>query len=90
VNQRAAYDLDPNPLYYAMRFVDGLKEEIKSVVMIQWPTNLDSACALALVQEEASDSGKKKYTMWYDSFPKSANRLVVSLLEPPKFDKPLD
>jgi hypothetical protein len=44
VDQLAAYDSDPNPLYYAMRFVDGLKEEIKSVVMIQRPSNQDSAC----------------------------------------------
>jgi hypothetical protein len=56
----AAYDSNPNPLYYAMRFVDGLKKEIKSVVMIQRPANLDSACALSLVQEEACDSGKRK------------------------------
>jgi hypothetical protein len=60
VDQLGAYDFDPNLLYYAMRFVDGLKEEIKSVVMIQRPTNLDSACALALVPKEAYDYGKKK------------------------------
>jgi hypothetical protein len=89
VDQLAAYDSDLNPLYYAMRFVDGLKEEIKSVVMIQRPTNLDSACALALVQEEACDSRKKKDTGRFDSFHMSASRLVVSLFEPPKFDKPL-
>jgi hypothetical protein len=84
----AAYDFDPNPLYYGMRFVDGLKEEIKSVVMIQRPSNLDSACALALVQKEASDYGKMKEARRFDSFHKSASRTTVSLSEPPRFDKP--
>jgi hypothetical protein len=89
VDQLVAYDSNPNPLYYMMQFVDVLKEDIKSVVMIQCPANLDSACAFALVQEEAFDSGKKKDTKWFDSFHMSTNRSVVSLSEPPKFDKPL-
>jgi hypothetical protein len=72
-----------------MWFVDGLKEEIKSVVMIQRSANLDSTCALALVQEEACDSGKKKDNRHFDSFHRSASRSVVFLSEPPKFDKPL-
>jgi hypothetical protein len=54
-------------LYYATQFVDGLKEEIRSMVMIQRPSDLDAACALALVQEEAGDSTRKKDARRYDS-----------------------
>jgi hypothetical protein len=40
--------------------VDGLRDDIKSVVMIQRPSTLDTACALALVYEEAADSDRKR------------------------------
>jgi hypothetical protein len=43
-----------------MRFIDGLCDDIKAMVLIQRPPTLDSAYALALVQEEAMDNGKKK------------------------------
>jgi hypothetical protein len=39
-----------------MCFIEGLKHDIKSIIMVQQPQNLDTACALALVQEEALDS----------------------------------
>jgi hypothetical protein len=48
VDQLAAYEPNANLLHYATRFVDGLKEDTKTVVMIQRPT-LDTAYALALV-----------------------------------------
>jgi hypothetical protein len=59
VDQLSAYEASTNPLYYAMRFVDELRDEIKSMVMIQRPSTLDLACALALVHEEVADSYKK-------------------------------
>jgi hypothetical protein len=34
------------------RFVDGLKDEIKSAVIIQRPSDWDTACSLALLQED--------------------------------------
>jgi hypothetical protein len=34
------------------RFVDGLKDEIKTVVTIQRPFDLDTACSLAILQED--------------------------------------
>ena len=53
VDHLAAYEAHADPLYYTMRFVDGLRDDIKSVIMVQHPTTLDTACSLALVQEEA-------------------------------------
>lgn len=35
------------------RFVDDLKREIRSIVMVHRPHNLDTASSLALLQEEA-------------------------------------
>jgi hypothetical protein len=43
VDQLASYEPGTNQLYYAMIFVDGLREDIKSMEMIQHPSNLDSA-----------------------------------------------
>jgi hypothetical protein len=49
VDQLATYETTDNPLYYTMRFVDGLHDDIKLMVMIQRPSTLDTACALAMV-----------------------------------------
>jgi hypothetical protein len=52
--------MKPMPtLYYTTRFVDGLREDLKFVVMNQRPSTIDSTCALALVQEEAAKSSRK-------------------------------
>lgn len=53
VDQLSAYESHTDPLYYTMRFVDGLKHEISYAIMIQRPSDLDAACALTLVQQEA-------------------------------------
>jgi hypothetical protein len=41
-----------------MKFIDGLCDDIKSIILVQRPSNLDTACALALLPEEA-DSSKR-------------------------------
>ena len=43
-----------------MRFIDGLKDDIRSIVLIQRPQDLDSAFVLAALQEEVADSSRKK------------------------------
>lgn len=60
VDELGAYESRTDPLYYTMRFVDGLKYDIKSVVMVQRPQSLDAACALALVQEEALEPTRRR------------------------------
>jgi hypothetical protein len=61
---------------------------MKSVVMIQRPSTLDTACALALVQEEGIESGKKKEFMRYEPFSSRAlHRSAYPLSAPPKIDK---
>jgi hypothetical protein len=52
VDQLLAYGRNTDPLYYTMRFVDGLRTDIRAAVHMQRPDNLDTACVLALLQEE--------------------------------------
>jgi hypothetical protein len=93
VDQLAAYDSTPTPLYYTMRLVDGLRDGIKTMVMIHRLSTFNTACALALVEEEAVDSGRRRIvavwnlhpTGWFHSlvfrccFPQSWISLCVFL-----------
>jgi hypothetical protein len=49
VDQLSSYSTSIDPLYYTMRFIDGLKPEIHSIVLMQRPKDLDTACTLALL-----------------------------------------
>jgi len=49
VDQLVAYDLPPDALYFTTRFVDGLIDDIKSVIAVQRPSSFDTACSLALL-----------------------------------------
>lgn len=60
VDQLLAYGRNQDPLFYAMRFVDGLKDDIKAAVHLQRPATLDTACVLALLQEELAEPGRKR------------------------------
>jgi hypothetical protein len=55
VDQLRAYCPNSDPLYNIMHFVDGLRDDIRSVVMVQRPQDLDTAFVLAQLQEEVSD-----------------------------------
>ena len=47
VDQLTAYETRSDQLYYTTRFMDGLKSQIRSAVVIQRPPDLDTACVLA-------------------------------------------
>jgi hypothetical protein len=85
VERLVAYSKNADPLYYATRFVDGLRPEIRNVVHLQRPPTLDTACVLALLQEELVDP-----TRWHDvrqlepfSFAKAPVRGPMPLPSPP-------
>ncbi|XP_066314872.1 uncharacterized protein [Miscanthus floridulus] len=59
VDQLSAYNKAVDPVFYVTRFVDGLRPEIRSVIIVQRPQSLDAACTLALLQEEAGVGGTK-------------------------------
>jgi hypothetical protein len=68
--------------------VDGISDDIKSVVMIQRPSTLDTACAPALVQEEAAESSRKREFRPSEPFShRTVQKPPLSLPAPPKLDK---
>jgi hypothetical protein len=53
VHQLLAHDPSFPPSVITNRFIDGLKKEIRAVVMMHCPQDLDTASSLAFLQEEA-------------------------------------
>lgn len=53
-----AYDPTFKPVYFVTKFVEGLKHEIRSAILLQRPGDLDAACTLAFLQEEALEGDK--------------------------------
>jgi hypothetical protein len=73
-----------------MRFVDGLRDDIKPVVMVQRPSNWDSACVLAQLQEEACDLVRRPYPRRPDHYATLRPSAPVPMPLPPpplKLDK---
>jgi len=60
VDQLRSYQSSNDPLYFALHFIDGLKEDIRAIVMVQRPSDLHTACVLAQLQEEVLEPMKKK------------------------------
>lgn len=63
-----AYGRGTDPIFYVMCFVDGLRDDIWSAVHMQYPSTLDTACVLALFQEELPDLARRKEVKKLDSF----------------------
>jgi hypothetical protein len=80
VDQLKAYHSISDPLYYTMRFIDGLRDDVKSVVMVQRPKDLDTAFVLAQLQEEVAD--KRRDYRRFD-VPASKNMAKSPLPLPP-------
>jgi hypothetical protein len=47
VDDLKAYAKHLDPLYYTQRFIDGLCDEIKVVLLVHHPSTLDTTCVLA-------------------------------------------
>jgi hypothetical protein len=52
VHQILAHDPKFSVATITNRFIDGLKEDIRNVVLVHRPANLDTASSIALLQEE--------------------------------------
>lgn len=88
VDQLAAYFSSNDPLYYVLRFVDGLRDDIKSVVLVQHPRDLDTAVALASLQDEVGDFSRRKDSRRSDSAPSFKPQLRGALPLPPPPARP--
>jgi hypothetical protein len=60
VDQLSAYQNTADPLYFTTRFVEGLRPDLRAVVLLQRLGDLDTACCLALLQEEVTDPGHRR------------------------------
>lgn len=60
VHQLLAHDSSMQPIVITNRFIDGLRDDIKAVVMLHRPVDLDTACSLAILQEEVLGETLKK------------------------------
>lgn len=49
-----AHDSTIAPSVITNRFIDGLKDDIRAVVIVHRPQDLDTASSLALLQEEVT------------------------------------
>ena len=58
INHLSSYSDSIHPFYFLTRFVEGLRPDIRAVVMVQRPPDLDTACVLALLQEEVADNAR--------------------------------
>jgi hypothetical protein len=54
------YNNNYDDTYFVTRFVTGLKDEIRRVIVLHRPKTVDSACALALLQEEELAKSRAK------------------------------
>ncbi|WVZ96162.1 hypothetical protein U9M48_041833 [Paspalum notatum var. saurae] len=61
IDQLIAYGHKNDPLYYTQRFIEGLRPNLRAAVHIQRPKDLDSACTLALLQEEVAEPPRREY-----------------------------
>lgn len=55
MNNLTAYSDAIHPLYFLTRFIEGFRPDIRAVVLVQRPQDLDAVCTLACLQEEVGD-----------------------------------
>lgn len=66
VDNLVSYGHHVDPLYFVQRFVHGLRDDIRDVVIVQRPSSLGTACVLALLQEEVTTPAKRLDAHWPD------------------------
>lgn len=87
VDLLVTYGHNTDPLYYTMKFIDGLRDDIKSVILVQRPGDLDTACALALLQEEAESA--RRHSVRGDPTIYARSQLKPSSANSSRWEKPL-
>ena len=90
MNHLISYSDAVHPLYFLTRFVEGLRADIRAVVMVQRPKDLDTACALVVLQEEVAEGHKGP---WYSQpegsgLPSRARQSTPLPLPPPPVRAP--
>jgi hypothetical protein len=93
VDQLNAYNLPSDSLYYTTKFIDGLRSDIKSIVLIQHPQDLDTAYVLSQLQEEVAEATKqqdfKGSSRTFTKAPHTNGQPTVIVSKPPATDDKL-
>lgn len=82
MNQLLAYSDEIHPYYFLMRFVGGLRADLRAAVMVQRPPDLDAACSLALVQEEVQEGVQQEHVRYTEPLYKPIARAHHQALPP--------
>lgn len=73
-----------------MRFINGLRDDVKAVVIVQHPVDLDSVVVVAQLQEEVSEPlwlSTSRKVEFYTGV-RASSRNSYPLPPPPKIDRP--
>lgn len=70
------YNPSYDHVYFVTRFLTGLKEEIRTAIALHRPRDVDTASALAMLQEEELNAAKPKY--WGKTYNKGQERPVLA------------
>jgi hypothetical protein len=95
VDKLISYSPNADPLYFTQRFIDGLRFDIKAIVLVQRPHNFDTAVRLALLQEEVGTAPKPRAQRGGDWQPTNKPRLPAAAAPlplpppPPRADRPV-
>ena len=77
MNQLLSYFDEIHPFYFLTRFIGGLRADLRAAIMVQRPADLDTACALALVQEEVQDGVRPENIRFPEQAYRPAPRLPL-------------
>jgi hypothetical protein len=84
------YMIHPLEMFFVAHFLEGLKEEIHYVIAIHHPQDMDTVCALALMQEEEADNGKHKPMFKTDHSATKTNLKITQSADKGKDNRKLD
>jgi hypothetical protein len=82
-----AYSRSVDPLYYTTKIIDGLRDDIKTTVVMQHPSNLDIACCLALLLEESSVTTSRKFRRFDSGYTRPQHKGPFPLPRPTEQNK---
>ena len=97
VDQLISYSPNADPLFFTQCFIDGLRSDIRAVILVQRPHNFDTVVRLALLQEEVGTAPSLRAQRggdWSAAFrsrlPAAATSPLPLPPPPPRADKPID
>lgn len=87
VDQLMTYGHVIEPVYYAMRFIDGLRDDIRSAISLHRLDDFDTTASLALLQEDVGTYFRSTRKNDYSYAGKTVPKGPHPLLPPPRIDK---